>query len=330
MKAEEVIKKVEEHNLFDSTKKKAFLECPRKYFYEYVLGWRPKEASVHLVFGSAWHKALEHINLNQRSSDSIKRAMEIFSAEYRKAFPNPETDDLRKYKIPKNAFRGLLQYVERYASDEFEILATEVGGHIHISPERTMMFKTDLLARDIDGKLFVLDYKTASRYSSVWEMQWQLDIQVGTYTHLGYCSVKEEEEFKGFIIDGFFPHDPPRIKKSGEPYAGSKDNEFHRVKIRKDPEFMLTWLFTVNRIRDHIEEEMNRLWECDTEDKTLKAFPMNPNSCGNYGGCPYHRFCSIWNNPLSRVEGLPPQGFKEEHWNPLNHDIKEAKKVVEI
>jgi hypothetical protein len=44
---------------WDSTSLGYLKECPRKYFYTIVEGWRGKGQSVHLEFGGLYHKALE-------------------------------------------------------------------------------------------------------------------------------------------------------------------------------------------------------------------------------------------------------------------------------
>ena len=55
----EPVKAVPQFDIHDSTKINCFQTCPRKYFYKYVLGWSHEDANIHLVFGSAWHKAME-------------------------------------------------------------------------------------------------------------------------------------------------------------------------------------------------------------------------------------------------------------------------------
>lgn len=44
---------------WDSTSLGLFKECPRKYYYEIILGWRPKGTSVHLKFGQLYHAGME-------------------------------------------------------------------------------------------------------------------------------------------------------------------------------------------------------------------------------------------------------------------------------
>jgi hypothetical protein len=44
---------------WDSTSLALLKECPRKYHYVMVEGWRAKGESVHLRFGGLYHSALE-------------------------------------------------------------------------------------------------------------------------------------------------------------------------------------------------------------------------------------------------------------------------------
>lgn len=44
---------------WDSTSLGTFKECPRKYYYQHILGWQTKHASVHLIFGQLYHSGME-------------------------------------------------------------------------------------------------------------------------------------------------------------------------------------------------------------------------------------------------------------------------------
>lgn len=44
---------------WDSTSLGLLKECPRKYYYQIVLGWSPRHSNVHLRFGQLYHSGLE-------------------------------------------------------------------------------------------------------------------------------------------------------------------------------------------------------------------------------------------------------------------------------
>ena len=87
----------------DPTKVKDFMACPRLYFYQYTLGWRPEQPNNHLHFGTCWHTAMEYLLLNGYEVESVVKAHELLTAQYREVF-NPETDVLFEPKTPDNAF----------------------------------------------------------------------------------------------------------------------------------------------------------------------------------------------------------------------------------
>ena len=79
-------------DVLDSTKIKAYLECPRKFFYEYVVGWRSIEPNIHLEFGKAWHLAMEHLLVKGYEDEELVQAYTLFHNHYRKYFPEVMDD----------------------------------------------------------------------------------------------------------------------------------------------------------------------------------------------------------------------------------------------
>ena len=52
---------------------KTYVQCPRKYFLQYVDGVRPAFVSIHLPFGSAWHEAIDLWLTSSTVGDEIER-----------------------------------------------------------------------------------------------------------------------------------------------------------------------------------------------------------------------------------------------------------------
>lgn len=294
----------------DSTKINCFLECPRQFLFSYVFGWRSDRPNNHLVFGQAWHEAMEYLLLNDYSEASIAAAYDAFEVCYRESFP-PETDELFKPKTPTNALKALLAYCEHYKIDKlnFKPLHTEIAGSIAISGERSIIFRMDSICESLtDGTLFSLEHKTkGSSFNRQWVDQWALSFQVGTYSHVLNC-LAVDRPVKGVIINGVA--------------FAQRETKFQRVPVYRSPEHMQNWLFHANHYCDSIEREYNYLLDAINQpENVLVAFPMNPQSCTKYFGCLFYDFCSAWNNPLEHAES-PPLGFKFDHWNPLAQPAK--------
>lgn len=305
----------------DSSKIQTAMECWRKYFFEYVLGWQHIQPNVHLIFGEAWHEALAMLYLSDFSINSVKAAYyDGFLPCYRESF-DEEDDEANMPKAPTRAFLALAAYANRYEKDdrEYKILEhdgtpmVEIGGTVNLSDDRTIAFRMDTIMTGPHG-IISREHKTGSSVY-LWDLQFYLSPQVGTYSHVLYC-LYPENEVRGVIVDGTIfkkTKDDPK-KDAKEPF---RHFEFLSVPVYKSPDNMNQWLNTMLWWLDMVEWNFNTLADCSADDKIMRAFPMNPTGCTNWGGCDYHDFCISWANPLRHCL-QPPIGFHVEHWNPLD------------
>jgi hypothetical protein len=284
------------------------MECPRKYFYQYVLGWQSETPNVHLIFGDAWHAAMETLLNYGYSADAVDLAQLNLERRYREHFAI-STDELRFPKVPGFAYEMLKSYARKYADDhaKFEVLYTEVSGSVSVG-ENSVYFKTDSILRGTDGwwkdKVFSLEHKTASRHDQKWAKQWALKMQIGVYTHLLHCIYPREQVYGVIINASIFQKTRP---------------DHVRVEIPKTIPQMETWLWHCNYWIRQIELEFEMLEMALESDNVLRAFPMNPESCGNYFGCIWHDFCVAWQNPLQHADQVP-FGFTTRHWDPREQE----------
>jgi len=294
------------------------MECPRKYFYKYMLGWKRKSGNIHLDFGSAIHLALEHFNNLRKNNgrgyrltdQDIADAVRIFRMSYREN--HPAYDD--KYVKPKDYETGkdaIICYAEEYDFEDGkeELLYTETTGAVAVDENILMHYKCDIITKD-DRGIFPRDYKTSQRMSDLWSMDFVLRIQMGTYIHAVRCTFPDQvDHVWGMEVRGIFLY---KAMSSDRKYGNI---DFKNVAVRKSSSDMEVWRQTVIAWTDALRNDMDDLEYCDAEQPTMVAFPMNPTSCTNYGGCPFHDFCSVWPNPLSRVE-KPPMDFEVNFWDP--------------
>ena len=303
-----VLTPVPSWNIIDSSKLAVFMDCPRRFFYEYVLGWRSEQLNNHLIFGHAWHKAMEHLLLHGYSKPEVSVAYELFEQDYRQHFPLQETDELFEPKTPFNAFKALCMYALHYAADmyEFSTEHTEIGGRISLSDNYHLHFRMDSVNRTRDRVPMSLEHKTASSASRQWVDQWALSLQVGTYTHVLHC---------------MFPDAPTvQVTINGTIFQKTKTS-FQRVPVYKRPEHMRIWLNNTLSWMEALRAEYDYLADSSEDDSLLRAFPLNTGSCTKYFGCPFHAYCCAWGNPLQRCESAP-SGMKVEHWNPMDEEVK--------
>ena len=299
-------------DILDSSKLTTYMDCPRKYFWEYMLSWRSDAPNNHLIFGTAWHDAMEHLLNNGYEDENVFDAFELFLKSYREHFPE-SSDELYSPKTPTNALRALGLYCEQYQRDrhEFETLYTEIAGTVPINEDQVLHFRMDSICRDTQGRIFSLEHKTGSRNSRFWTDQWALGIQAGTYTHVMNC-LYDPATVWGVRINGTF--------------FAKRNITFARVPVRKTLDHMKSWLWNVAWWADQIRWQQDLLAKCSAGDQVMTAFPMQPGNCTKYFGCAYHDFCQAWPNPLTHADDLPP-GYIIDRWDPSE---REATHTMEI
>ena len=313
--------------IMDSTKCGKWDYCRRSFFYEYVLGWRPDMPSNHLDFGNAWHYAQARIHENMNFTEqTIAQAYSEAEAFYRKNF-SLESDELYDPKTMANLLTALVEYANLYNDDfgKYKTHYVEVGGSVPIRmepTERRLHFRMDTLMEDLEkGYYFCREHKTSGasgKFRQNWREDFDLRLQIGTYTHAMYC-IFPKEKVRGVEVNGAFwkkLKDGPKIEFERPP-CWWQDGRMHQ------------WLWLVNNIFDEVEFEFQRLANCSDEDMVMQAFPLRVDDCSKFYGCPYHPFCTAWANPLQNISEVPP-GFKIERWNPAELECLQHKMELEV
>jgi hypothetical protein len=301
-------------NVTDTSKLIRFSdECPRSFFYEYLLGWRSERPSIHTHFGEALHEALEFLLLNGYTVENTNKAHEIFLSKFREVFA-PEADETFSPKNPARARDALVDYVGTYLDDleHYEVLHTEIGGSVSISERFKVTFRMDAILRErANGLINVLDHKTGTMLNQHWIDKWQLSKQIGTYLHAAHGRWGKDN-VRGMTINGLF------FKKVKDDSKAEK-HMFKRVDCTRTSDQMRVWLSTMNRICESLTHEFELLASESPANNVMRSFPLRDGACFNFNKkCPFHDFCTFWPNPLAHANEVP-LGFKQEFWNPLAH-----------
>ena len=296
--------------ILDSTKITSFMTCPRKFFFEYILGWRSEMPNNHLHFGTCFHLGMEHILKNGLTTEAAEQATIIFLDAYRKETP-PDQDEVYHPKTPTMAYSAYMEYVRVYRNDRFELLLSEIAGALTIDAGVDIYFRMDAILRNEAGRIVGMDHKTSSTapgyFRKLWHDDFDLSFQMHTYQALlNACYGQDENE--GVIVNGVF-----LLKKSAI--------DFERINFRKSPDMLNAWAWEASLMVAMIRANIERAMNCSDDDTVFRAFPRNTQSCTKYGGCQFKGFCLGWANPLRRVEE-PPVGWKVEFWDPTKEQHK--------
>ncbi|MFH0796989.1 MAG: PD-(D/E)XK nuclease family protein [Candidatus Omnitrophota bacterium] len=148
-------------------------DCPKKYYYEYVEGWKAIRPSANMVFGSVVHESLAEEFLNGHT------AQEVFLEKWEKT-----GDLIYSRSDTQESFRktGLL-LIEKVAKTEVyqRVVAVEKAYQTELADGTIFKGKIDLIYDDGKGNV-VLDWKTANGFFQ--DSRPDLDDQLTAYSML--------------------------------------------------------------------------------------------------------------------------------------------------
>ncbi len=326
-----IIPQSDTHYVVDASKLTEYMACARRYFFHYVLGWQRNSPNNHLIFGTAWHLAMEHLLLNNYTQEALEEASLLFLSSYRQHF-DPSTDGMFTPKDPENALVALQAYAQKFSQDvrEYKTLHTEIGGVVMISPINEMHFKIDWMGQERKSKkILYIDHKTSQRKYSDWGSHWTLSTQMLLYRHVLHCLYPSEELTDSLVRCSFFYIEPKKERDFRAIHGGERLNnaEFEQHPIAKSNDQMQAWLVRTNHWYDALQHDMVVLThEDDSSNMTMESFPQNDNACFSYGTqCPYFDFCNSFSNPLRLAQRGVPLGFRQEFWDPRDQPTMREK-----
>lgn len=285
---------------WDSTSLGWFKECPRKYYYSMVLGYRSKGESVHLRFGIEYHHALElYDKLRAQGAEHEQALREALREVLQRTWP---WDFDHPTKTRENLVRTVLWYLEQFADDPAKTVILANG-----QPAVELSFRFDIpyissvdtnrpymLCGHLDRVVefqsltFVMDRKTASStLASNYFDQYEPDNQMTLYTYAS--KVVYNTPVRGVIID------------AAQVAVGF--SRFSRGFSYRTPAQLDEWM-------DGLTD-----WFALAENYALsERWPMNDKSCHKFGGCVFRKVCS--KDPGVRQITLDSD-FEVNRWNPL-------------
>lgn len=278
----------------DNTALTVYQTCPREYNFSMVQHRRGDGRSPALVFGSAWHKALEiHYKTNGDARAVMDGVIDSWEG-------HDYADD---YRTLNRVMLDYEKYVAKYGIPSEEPAPT-VGWPDEPLIEIASTISTEELVHpwtvridrfvDIDGLVYVEDHKTTSRLDKNYFKQFPLSQQMKGYTYAG------QKLLPGRKVVGV------RINLS---HVLTGATEFHRQLVTFSPSEIEEWVENTNNW-------MTRL----ATDYTLPAgaaFPghYGDNGCSRkFGMCGYHPVCS--SSPRVR-QAVLERDYPVKPWNPL-------------
>lgn len=313
---------------WDNTSLVLLKECPRKYYYAIICGYRPKHKAAPLFFGGMFHKALEKYDeLRAKGTEhteaqvaavrcAMLETMHIAPAHEAES-ADPETGEVTKIQVPEKVtlwvsddpnrsretlVRSVVWYTEHFKNDVLKTYIFPDG-----TPAIELSFRFDLPINTPEGDPYIyvghID-KVAEMANQLWNV--------------------ERKHTKRTLSSSYFASYTPNGQVTGYSFAG-KVVLSHPVSgtIVDATQVAVGFNRHMRHIASRNSEQLDE-WLVNTihwikmaeHYATSDYWPMNEESCHKYSGCQFREVCS--KSPSNR-QGWLDAGFIKDPWNPLKN-----------
>lgn len=300
--------------VWDSTSLSSYMQCPRRYYYEIIEGWRPKALSADLLFGKLLHDATglyDTLRVEGKDHETALREMVRWALVHSAGGqpdsvtgemlpPLDECDDPTKTRL--TLIRCLVWWADEFGADAtFPPLVMPDGKvTVELSWRLPLGIETpdgdqyivcghfDELVRYGDDHVMVLERKTTkSTISSYFWRRYNPSVQVWTYDLA--ARLYAGDSARGVLMEAF---------QTGKTMARVERKPIPRTKEQAEE-----WL-------GEVEQWIKRA----EADARAQHWPLNTTACNNFGGCPFARVCV--KSPGVRSMYLDGE-FQRQFWNTM-------------
>jgi hypothetical protein len=312
---------------YDNTQLSDYKTCPRYYYLRHVRGWRVQGTAMPLIFGLAWHAAMDiiwrgykKVPIEPLVDTAMAAAEEVWVDEGLKPFADLDMQDLemlgaRTPMVLKEMLHGYIE-ARKHILANAELIAAERPFAVPIYEDNPNVWYIGRRDKDIsyNGDKLVIEHKTTSEYKvdggfkSSYLESWHPNSQCEGYL---YASNIELGGVRYVWVDAALVHKKVHDKFRFIPISATFGN-------------LDNWLWEARDWISRVQSEKERLAGQPSDRPVMGAFPRNTNSCsGKYGLCSFLNVCRGWENPAQL--DAPPAGYVHDPWHPF-----EILKIAEL
>lgn len=304
----------------DNSGRVTYQSCPRKYYLSIICDLKSEYGSAALRYGSVWHAYMQgyygYIKEHGWSKDD--EAMKYANAFAKKIWDEEtrariyQEDDYRTFE---NLTRAFVEYIVTFGADKdtVKIIDTEKVFQLPVKisdAERAydypnLLGKKLILTGKIDLQLemsmlrWITDFKTTGQSLSMQTQRLNRSAQMLTYQF----GAREVLDYRAEGCMVVFHQILSRRSKATNTW-GKVTIDFARVPQIFTEEDIKNWRKSFLHTANSLAYSLG-----------TGNWPMQFDSCYQYGTCTYNKICEA-NVPLGDcLEGDPPEGYIREHWS---------------
>lgn len=292
-----------------------FKECPRKYFYEYVLAMKDLEVPVHLNFGTCYHKfrellELDYFSKSDKTSAAQLESLQVAIAGTMKLWDKIQGSDpmigtkwdfMSKNRLLESCLFAFKHWQNEKRQRAIEVIATEQAVNVTIAYLSgrviTVGGRADQIVR-WNGQLWGRDFKTTSKKLDYYDRRNDPNDQFIRYTFME--GELNGERLHGQMIEVLYNGKVPKTERA------------------KTPSGPIIQLFPVSFSPSQVNrwKEEQEYWdECM---KMARENDMYPMSYVNQA-CSWCQFRSVCTSTSELgMESKLKQNFKQAPWDHQN------------
>jgi len=258
----------------DSSSLTTYKVCPKKYFFEYVLAFKPKETPPYFSWGSAYHKFHEVVEKSFLAGgdgnfkEAFIAATEIFVKDWPRGGIG-KWEFMTLVRLQQSCFVAWKRIEAQRAQGRLRVIETERPFVLELLPDSGIFHsgRLDKIVRQ-NGKPWVLDIKTTSKELKWWARGIDPNDQFIRYTVAARALTGEPVQ--GVIIEVLY---------------NSKSNADGKPKGPDIEQYTVT--YSQYQIDEWLRDEL--MWRSQmNKSRELDVWPKNEKACGF---CQYHSVC---------------------------------------
>lgn len=179
------------------------LRCARLYAWKHESEELPRKDSPPLIRGSLLHAGLAHLYIRQQAAAEGRDPDEWYTPRQAVVAAAQERNSPEWDRMVGPVRQALAQYIDNWSardSLEWKVLFVEHELRARLGPDKKLYTqRADLVVEDQQGRVWIVDHKTAYRLTAKTLDQHILDGQFLGYQHFGQAIWGER--FRGVVVN---------------------------------------------------------------------------------------------------------------------------------
>jgi hypothetical protein len=313
--------------LYDNTRISDFRRCPRYFYFRHERNWTTPGASAPLIFGSAWHDAMDYVwpmihTHKYGAHDIVEKAHAAFMRRWKKdGMPTDIDIELSKElspRLPAVAKEMLISYVHKRTESilGMELIETERRFAVPLSLSDPTVFyvgRIDKVVRPDNRSIRGIEHKTTTASKIGPDKEPRIN---GKF--LETFSPNSQVDGYDFTLNMLYPTAENIDIWVDAALVHGRGEDFKFIPVDRTMDQLNAWVWETTYWIQQIEFNRQLALQSNAGDPFMRAFAKDTGRCFDFNTtCPFLPLCKSRPNPMTWDDA--PQPYVVRKWDPLDH-----------